>query len=952
MHTLRLCLLIAVISGLSGLGAGRLHAETVRLKATADIGVSSMVFKGSDERVMSWGLSPRFKLKSIQEMGVIRFDASPARGREVLVAWLFLHRAGPDRIRYVRVSTVNGDWEEGKQKKDYGPPSGACFNYADWDSKRLWAWPGSQLCDVILGAGYSRATHGEVEKLDGGWLRVKLTPELVYAMCADDTDGLAVQEGGDLSYFNNFIHSVQSGRFAPYLEADLGAELAEAPAQPVVSAAPAEDLAGTDRGALRLTIDEADIVFCWRIRLNGQPVPRWQLSHPAAEGPTVMTLKDLHPSQKCDLEIVAVSRGGGPSVPTRVSAKSSSALPVSPLFGELAKPKGKAEPRGKGGSLSVWACPGAVKIDPVSCRAMFSDTASKGDSFSPNAVWDGKTVHLFGCRGEYVSFQLVIEQSGDAPLGEVRVTPAKLAGPPGSEIASTEVELYRNWYAKNRDQKWQPAYCVPLKHGEAFRIPDPDRGLEGQRSQTVYVDVYIPKDARPGKYVGPFTVLAGDEAVAIPIETEVYDFLMPDKLAFRPQLNCYSWGIPRGLDAHDIYRLAHQHRCVFFYRAYAPRLSGRGEDIAVHWEDYDKRVAPLLSGDAFRNSRRASVPIELLALPFQDSWPTPLTRETYRYRGRWILAAEKDRRKLKELHKILNEHYLTSPYIGDGLTQEYKDAFAAVQRQFILHFRAKGWDRTEVQCLFMGKKAHRIRYRVNMWWTTDEPYHFDDWLALQFFARLWSENRGPDNARQWVFRADISRPQWQGTLLDGIVDNIHFGTGAFSSPAMYRRCRGLARRGGFDRRVYGSVNQDSRSNLESVVWVLNAWLHGASAALPWQTMGKESSLDVNDSSVGGNALFAPGKRFGCPVVADLRVKALRDAEQLIEYLVLFADRYNLTREQVKAILYQSVQIEAGLAPGAGADNADALRFNTLKAWQLSGLRRRLADLIVQAGEAR
>jgi hypothetical protein len=42
----------------------------------------------------------------------------------------------------------------------------------------------------------------------------------------------------------------------------------------------------------------------------------------------------------------------------------------------------------------------------------------------------------------------------------------------------------------------------------------------------------------------------------------------------------------------------------------------------------------------------------------------------------------------------------------------------------------------------------------------------------------------------------------------------------------------------------------------------------------------------------------------------------------------------------------AVDIQAQAVPGAGADNADALTFSRLDAWQLAGLRRALAALIV------
>ena len=115
-------------------------------------------------------------------------------------------------------------------------------------------------------------------------------------------------------------------------------------------------------------------------------------------------------------------------------------------------------------------------------------------------------------------------------------------------------------------------------------------------------------------------------------------------------------------------------------------------------------------------------------------WPTNLTPQTYHYAGHWPGKGES--------RDTITQHYLTAPYIGDGLSTEYKDAFAAVEKQFIEHFAAKGWNRTEMQCFFGGKNTHRIDYGSNLWWTTDEPMHWDDWLALQFFDRLWTQGRG------------------------------------------------------------------------------------------------------------------------------------------------------------------------------------------------------------------
>ncbi|MHC4716437.1 MAG: hypothetical protein ACYS5V_05660 [Planctomycetota bacterium] len=919
--------------------AGMAMAETVRLRATADVWLSDA---NNEERNSSSGLAGRLKIKSIQEMAAIRFDASPAAGRKVLAARLFLRPTGEHMLRYIRVSTVNGDWIEGTGRTGYGPGDGATFNHADFATRRPWAWRGSQFCDVIMGSGNTLTCWAEAQKAPGGWLSVKVSPELVYALVAADTDGLAVMDGGTLAFFNNFVHSVQSGASAPYVSVELGDALTRVPAKPRLRAAPAPRLAHLATGAVTVTIDPDPNVLCWRVKVNGRGVERWRIKHPAASGPTRLVLDELPPKTACRLEVVAVAPGGAASAPAVATVTSSPSLDQRVRLGAFVPPEGGSAPPSRRGKVRVWALPPLVKINPARPRALFDDLGAGGDPTRANAVWDGKRIRLHGCRGEYVSYQLCIENLGKAPLKGVKIVPQPLTGTGSTRIGGSEVELYKNWYARNKNNKWQPAYCVPLAHGQAFQIPDPRRKLRVQQNQTVVVDVYVPKDAKPGKATGSVTVsAAGAEDIALPVELTVYDFVLPDRLSFWPELNAYN--VPR--NTHDYYRLAHQHRCIMNCWVIRPQLRGSGRNIKVDWTRYDKVVGPLVSGKAFRNNRRASMPVECMYLPFEDSWPTPLTRQTYNYQGHWPGRGESN--------DHITKHYMTAPYIGDALSQDYKDAFAAVQKQFVKHFRRKGWNRTEMQCFYGGKNTHRTQYGVNMWWTTDEPYHWDDWLSLQFFDRLWTKGRKAlgVGADRWAARADISRPQWQGKVLDGIVDTVYFGTGAFGSADMYRRCRLLEQDTHLKVMVYGSANPDNASNTQSVVWILNAWTNRANGVLPWQTLcGSERALDTNDSATSGNALLVPAEqRLGMTVVGDMRLKALREGQQIAEYMKILADRHGLTREQIKAMVHAAVRIKAGVAAGAGADNADALRFSTLKAWQIAELRRTLAELIVSKG---
>lgn len=947
-----LCAVLFTLTALCG-------EETVRLKATADIWLSMAT---PSEKKSSAGKFSRMKIKSIQEMGIVRFDATPAKGREVVSAKLFLCKAGKDMLRYIRVSTVSQDWVEGKSNKPYGPADGATWMLADNNSNKAWSFPTSHASDVIMGSGNTFTTYAERKEEGKNWISVELTPELVYALVAGNTDGLAIMDGGTIKLFNNFIHSLESRRFAPYIKATLGKPLAGKPAPPKLTVTPGPQRDHLGKGAIKVVIEDAGDVCCWKFKLNGKPVARWRIPLPRAvqqsgreqdhiktgrpevSGPIAFYLENLEPAMKHDIEVIAVARGGAESAPVKLSAKSSKGLNKWTALRAFKAPSGSGGTVTAGGKLKVWAAPTVAKIAPDKPRAMFGDMAGDGTSASANAVWNGKQIGLHGCRGEYASYQLVIERTDmNTPVADVKVTPNPIKGPGGATIGNGEIELYKNWYSVNRAGKFQPAYAVPMKSGDAFAIPDPKRQGEvrtkkgkvafpAQQNQTVVVDVYIPKDAKPGKYTGAVTVEGGGGKTSLPVTLEVYGFQLPDKLSFWPELNAYR--VPGGV--HDYHRLTHQHRLVYNPWRITPKLTGSGKGRKVDWSKYDQVAGPLLSGEAFKNNRRAGVPTPCMYLPYCDGWPGPLNQQTYLYKGHWPGKGE-------SRDHIIN-HYMKAPYIGKALTQTYKDSFLTVQKQYIDHFKEKGWNKTQMQCFYGGKNTHRIDWGVkDMWWTTDEPYHWDDWLALQFFCNLWCygvKTNGGD-PKLWVARADISRPNWQGRVLDGILGIQYGGLG---SEPNNTRMRWLKQNTGVSINDYGGVNRDHTSNTQTVGMLLNVWLSGGDAHLPWQTNGNAKSLDTN-GNVGGAALLVPGKRFGVTVVGDLRLKAMRQAEQIIEYLVLVAKQGKLTREQLAPVVKTALSFKMKRKKGASVDNADAKQGSTVKAWQYSELRRALAELL-------
>lgn len=875
-------------------------AESIRLPATADIWLSDA---NAAERNSSMGAASRMKLKFIQELAAIRFDVSQIAGREVKSARLFLRMAGPDKLRYIRLSTVNQDWVEGHTEKAYGPADGATWLYADANHKKSWAWPGSAFCDVIMTSGYSLASYAEIRREKDDWISIEVAPALIYAMIAKDTDGLAVMDGGNLSMFNNSVFSHEQRNSAPYIEVETGDKLKAVPAAPNFTTATSRADAHLATGAMRITIAPDPAAFCYRVTLNGQAVPRWQVGHPG-EKPVTIILDDLPPEKQFEVEVTAVGISGQASPPTKHIENSSNAAPPGPELDYPSKPElydHDTKPPG------VLILPPLVKLSPESAKPLNNDL--EADFAAVNSVWDGKTIQLAGARGEYVDFQIFA--ANQHPV----ITPNEIEGN-GGAIKLDAFELYSLHLAKNRDKKLQPAYAIPLRAGEKSESP------------FVYVDFYIPEKALPGRYFGTMTIET-DHKINIPIEINVYGFTLPDKLTFWPELNAYS--IPK--NHLDYFRLAQQNRCVANFWHFEPRVHGRGAEMKVDWTDYDRDAGPLLSGEAFKANHRAGVAAECMYLPYDDNWPTQLTKETYHYAGYWPHRGDDI--------KFLIEQSLTAPPIDQAFSADYLAAFAAVEKQFVEHFKEKGWTQTEMQCFFGDKQTHRINYGSNHWWTTDEPSFLHDWLALQYFDRLWIEGHP---SPQFVTRADISRPHWQGDFLDGVTQVIYYGAGASSAADQIQRIHLHQRQSPLKVRFYGSCNPDNQSNLATVAWLLDAYLNGADGALPWQTLGKETALDDNDASAyGGNALLVPASRFNQTVVADMRLKALRDAEQIIEYLNILAQRRHLSREQLQAMVAGQFALKPSAAPANPTADTDS--FTAPKAWQISELKRALAKLI-------
>jgi len=231
---------------------------------------------------------------------------------------------------------------------------------------------------------------------------------------------------------------------------------------------------------------------------------------------------------------------------------------------------------------AVWANDGGDKVLQDELRAATGRTT--------NSVWDGRQVRLFAAHNEIVSFNLVLESAQGAQ--DVSVQFRELAGPSGYRIATREAKgddvfnyVGRNievfyvrylqvlglsrlaydryderhvpsrmrrpftvdannrtiatggWSSRPGADKFFPDIAVPIELQPSFAIAP-------AQNQSVWVDVYVPKDAPTGRYSGTVEItVRGAAKITVPVALEVLGFALPDQPTARTML---------ALDPYDV----------------------------------------------------------------------------------------------------------------------------------------------------------------------------------------------------------------------------------------------------------------------------------------------------------------------------------------------------------------------------------------------------------------
>ncbi|MEK7273865.1 MAG: hypothetical protein AAB110_01280, partial [Candidatus Desantisbacteria bacterium] len=332
-------------------------------------------------------------------------------------------------------------------------------------------------------------------------------------------------------------------------------------------------------------------------------------------------------------------------------------------------------------------------------------------------------------------------------------------------------------------------------------------------------------------------------------------------------------------------------------------------------------------------------------------------------------------------------HAKCAPAIERAFSKDYKESFVNMVSEYARHFRENGWNRTRFQFYLNNKYYAKENENGTAWWLFDEPAHRDDFLALAFFGKLFwegvrteqerhgcnqqlavssqqgKENTGEDSQQLAVsmkekaqgtltplsdrsgkpnqedavfdFRVDISRPQYQRGMLDGlasleVVSNVFFTKNRLCVERSQKRQEYW---------FYGGGPQIEEPSSSLVGLYYQAYLLGADGGLPYYTSFCRPCCWHNGEYL---AIIYPGTSGP---IAGLRLKMERRAVQDIEYMTLLAVKDGWSRDKVNKAVLKKIRLE-GKISSKGADDPGKITFSHLKPDDFNRLRIAVANTLL------
>jgi hypothetical protein len=948
---------------------------------------------GQAEWLLNNGAKTSIRIKGYDDPSALKWDLSSYAGEVIAEAELHLCLTTGSVLNALAVSTINTDWTEGTQ---WGAAAGTgepCWRWRSYPDGE-WTYKGSDFSTASFGNfgtlvdfGY---THDDTFKqyISGGntWVAMKLNPAIVYAMVLDNyglvvTDPRYGWENGNPSIYSSEQNSTVQPRLyirvasttdttSPGAVGGLTAEAGEWNGEVVLSfTAPVDTEDGRAFGydvryATHSDFSTATKVERWRIPRPGQPGTRDRL-----------IIENLAPESTYQFWVQAYDKVGNDSSAVRTTL----VLPEmqdNPAFADGGFPDPDPVGRviaGSPGVLNYWACSELAKVNPLTGNRLTDGyTGTGADGYKKaNAVWDAqtRTITLRPVRNQVIGFQVIVERLG-ALLSSISLQGSDLSGPSDAVISADDnLQFFKLHYTSDGPPYPDPA--IPLSAPFVSTVDLPGVSNAGGVYQSIWGDLYVPRDTVPGTYTGTLTLNCAELAdpIAINLTVIVAAPVLPDKPTFFLDLNGYGNKWSSEASRYQVFQLGHWHRMVPNTLPYgwseswtadrAPQLSGTGSGRYISdWSTFTATYGPFFDGSAFSPAHPTYPyhgPGEHTAIAnFYttgfEGWPVSISDAMHGYdaggagHAHWNGLVDAGGAGLQTF-------WLEAPDVMAAFTAGYAEGTRNVWTQFAQYAQVNNWT-TAFQMYLNNKRTYS---GTSALWTLEEQYVADDFRADRWFLGLcrqgWEAAGTPDTRFHW--RIDTST-RWQQNWgqLDGIVNLRVQGDGKHWD---YRhdRYRRYTQPQPEQRWWYGTGPARTDPLYTHSAELLTHWSHGLDGGLPYWDSYDSNWTTATGSDSGGDATLSvmlsgsnvPGHGFFDGRIATIRMKGMRHGQQLCELLNLQAGQNGWNRNLVSRALSNGYGDHSGVGYDAyGGDeynNMTILDYYRLQSDLIATLERQL-----------
>ena len=249
---------------------------------------------------------------------------------------------------------------------------------------------------------------------------------------------------------------------------------------------------------------------------------------------------------------------------------------------------------------------------------------AKVKPLDPVPIVPAKSVELYAGRNEFEPFQIVLRaKSEDLPGVDIDVSDLRTLK--GDEISGKNVTVYLEQFVKLE----RPS---SIEGGEGLwpdpLIPRVDRytneprnafpfTVRRDRNQPLWVEIFVPVSARPGKYTGSARISRGGTLqFSVPINLTVWRFVLPATSTLKSSfglsgINALKQHRGRYTNDEDLHSITSVYtKAALLHRIsihggsmQPPKFSYDAGKMQLDWRAYDAEVGPFLDGVAIAEGK-------------------------------------------------------------------------------------------------------------------------------------------------------------------------------------------------------------------------------------------------------------------------------------------------------------------------------------------------------------